>query len=140
MAERVGLVKPAVDAHTLGINSLAELLRDCGYEVVLGPAEVAAALDDIKYQAQRRKVVDWVTAENLTRLGVSYRLDPGQAAALVGFLLHELLNNKLLAHQGGPPCGVLFRRPARGLRQNRSRIPRPSQDIFRRGNGCPDSG
>ncbi len=108
MAERVGLVKPAVDAHTLGINSLAELLRDCGYEVVLGPAEVAAALDDIKYQAQRRKVVDWVTAENLTRLGVSYRLDPGQAAALVGFLLHELLNNKLLAHQGGPLRGFYF--------------------------------
>ncbi len=108
MTERVGLIKPAVDAHTLGINSLAELLQSCGYEVVLGPADVAAALDEVKYQAQRRKVVDWVTTENLTRLGVSYRLDPGQAVDLVGFLLHELLNNKLLAHQGGPLRGFYF--------------------------------
>lgn len=108
MTERVGLIKPAADAHTLGLNSLAELLQACGYEVVLGPAEVTGALDEVKFQAQRRRVIDWIVAENLTRLGVSYRLDPGQAADLVGFLLHDLLNNKLLAHQGGPLRGFYF--------------------------------
>lgn len=28
-------IKPSLDAHTLGINSAAELLRDCGYQVIL---------------------------------------------------------------------------------------------------------
>lgn len=108
MMERVGLLKPAVDAHTLGINSLAELLKDCGYEVVFASAELAEALDNVKYQAQRRRIIDWIKAENITRLGVSYRLDVNQAVDMVGYLLHELLNNKLLAHQGGPLRAFYF--------------------------------
>jgi hypothetical protein len=51
-----GFIKPAADAHTLGINSAAELLRDCGYEVLVADHLVEIAMNDYKYE-QRRKVV-----------------------------------------------------------------------------------
>lgn len=108
MGERFALLKPAVDAHTLGLNSLSESLKSCGYEVVLAPPDIAQALDGVKYQAQRRKVAEWVQGERITRLGLSYRLDPQQGQDLVGYLLDEFLNRRMLVHQGGQLRGLYF--------------------------------
>lgn len=108
MGERFALLKPAIDAHTLGLNALAESLRSCDYEVVLAPEEIAQALDGVKYQELRRNIAEWVQREKITRLGLSYRLDPSQGVALVGYLLDEFLNRKMLAHQGGQLRGLYF--------------------------------
>lgn len=108
MGERFALLKPAVDAHTLGLNSLGESLKSCGYEVIVAPVEISQALDGVKYQAQRRKVAEWVQKEKVTRLGLSYRLDPQQGQDLVGYLLDEFLNRRMLAHQGGQLQGIYF--------------------------------
>ena len=32
---RYAFLKPTLDAHTLGITAAADLVRDCGYEVLL---------------------------------------------------------------------------------------------------------
>lgn len=108
MIERFALIKPAIDAHTLGLNTLAELLRECGYEVVLSPPAIAEAIGQIKYQSQRRQFVEWLQEQNISHVGVSYRLDPEQAVELVGYLVHELLNGRMFAHQGGPLRGFYF--------------------------------
>ena len=55
-----GFIKPALDAHTLGVNSAAELLKDCGYEVIIADDEIAIALNDYRHEINRKKVVDWI--------------------------------------------------------------------------------
>ena len=42
--ETFGLVHPAVDAHTLGISALAQLLRDCGCRVCTGDHDLCTAM------------------------------------------------------------------------------------------------
>ena len=68
---RYGLIKPALDAHTLGINSAAELLRECGYDVLFADDSVAEAMNDYKHEVRRRLVVDWNRKKNINRLGLS---------------------------------------------------------------------
>lgn len=108
MIERFALIKPQVDAHTLGLHSFAELLKDCGYEVIFAPSEMSKALEQVRYQSQRRSIVEWLQKEEIVRLGLSYRLDPRQGKDMVGYLLDELLNSKMLVHQGGPLRGFYF--------------------------------
>ena len=118
MMERVGLLPPAVDAHTLGINSLRSCSKTAAASC-LRLGQLHETSDNVKYQAQRRRIIDWIKAENITRPGVSYRLDVNQAVDMVGYLLHELLNNKLLAHQKGTPFALFIspgcQKPAAGL-------------------------
>lgn len=46
--ETFAFIKPYSDAHTLGINSIAELLKDCGYEVVVGDEKIENIVNDIR--------------------------------------------------------------------------------------------
>ena len=103
-----GFIKPALDAHTLGVNSAAELLRDCGYEVVIADDETAIALNDYRHEINRKKVVDWILKNKITRVGISYRLDKDDAVNMVGYLLEELKSHNLLKYQGGPIESISF--------------------------------
>ena len=98
---KYGLIKPAIDAHTLGINTAAELLRDCNYEVIIADASIAEAMNDYKHEIRRKIVVDWIKASKINRLGLSYRLDQEDAVNMVGYLVGELKKTRLLKFQGG---------------------------------------
>ena len=50
---KYGFIKPAIDAHT-GINSAAELLRDCSYDVIIADDLVAKAMNDYKHETKER--------------------------------------------------------------------------------------
>ena len=41
-----GLVKPLVDVHTLGLSTIANLLRDCKYKVYIAPDSINEAMDN----------------------------------------------------------------------------------------------
>ena len=43
-------IKPSLDAHTLGVNAAAELLRDCGYSVIVGNESIQNAMNEFKYE------------------------------------------------------------------------------------------
>ncbi len=103
-----GFVKPSVDAHTMGINSAAELLRDCGYTVIVAGDPVAGAMSDYQHEPRRKTVVDWIAAHKIQRLGISYRLDQGDAVNMVGCLLEELKKAGLMKFQGGPVESFFF--------------------------------
>ena len=105
---RYGLIKPALDAHTLGINSAAELLRECGYDVLFADDSVAEAMNDYKHEVRRRLVVDWIRKKNINRLGLSYRLDQEDAVNMVGYLMEELKKERLLKFQGGQIEYIFF--------------------------------
>lgn len=101
-------LKPSLDAHTLGVNAAAELLRSCGYEVVTGDVDISQVLNDIRYQTNQEKLIDWLRGNNITHVGMSYRLDEAIAVHMVGYVLYALKEHQMLASQGGPINGVSF--------------------------------
>ena len=105
---KYGFIKPAIDAHTMGINSAAELLRDCGYDVIVADDLVAKAMNDYKHELRRKIVVDWIITNKIEKLGISYRLDQDDAINMIGYLLEEMKNAKLMKFQGGQIETIFF--------------------------------
>lgn len=103
-----GFIKPALDAHTMGVNTAAELLRECGFEVLIADERISMAIGEYRHEASRRKVLDWILANNISHLGISYRLDKDDAVRMVGYLLEELKSSNLLSYQDGPIKHIYF--------------------------------
>ena len=101
-------IKPSLDAHTLGVNSAAELLRECGYEVIIADEVISKAMNDIRYEENRKVIINWIIKNKVSRVGLSYRLDQNQAINMVGYFMKELKSGKLLSYQGGPIKTVFF--------------------------------
>jgi len=101
-----GLVKPALDVHTLGMMAVAQLLQECGLRVVVAGDQVNEAVG--RPEGDLEVLEQWVREQGITRLGFSYRLDPQQGAALFGRLVHKLERRRLLAEGGGPVLGLCF--------------------------------
>lgn len=94
-SETFGMIKTLMDAHTMGINASAALLRDCGYRVVISTPQVEEALEKINVDSMHRIIVNWIKTNNITRLGISYRLDPNTAVDIVGRLVRLLKSEGL---------------------------------------------
>lgn len=103
-----GLLRPAIDAHTLGLISVGQLLDDCGYRVVVAGADVCEAAGTPERPESTALVERWIRHHHITRLGFSYRLDPPDGADAFGRLLRQLERRGLLAAKGGPLLGVYF--------------------------------
>lgn len=106
--DRFAFIKPSLDAHTMGINSIAELLKECGYEVIVADEATERIMNGIRHEANKRKLVDWILDNGINHIGISYRLDQDMAVALIGHLMNTLENSNLLSYQDGPIKTVLF--------------------------------
>ena len=89
MTDVFGFVKPLVDVHTMGIFTMANLLRDCGYKVLIAPDDVSQAVEDIHKLNNYSLVKRWILENHINRLGFSYRLD------------EHLKGDKMLLEDGG---------------------------------------
>ena len=58
-------LKPAHDAHTLGIQSAASLLQDCGYTVIRAGDRQELALSYINADRAKEDIVDWIRRNKL---------------------------------------------------------------------------
>ena len=58
-----GFIKPANDAHTLGLQSATELLRECNYQVIIAEPRIQEALSNYREAAARRVIIDWIRTE-----------------------------------------------------------------------------
>lgn len=105
---RYGFIKPALDAHTLGINSAAELLRECGYNVIVADEEVEEAMNDYIYELKRKVVVDWIVSNKIDFLGISFRLDENIAIDMLGYFIEEFKKYELFSFQGGHIKSIFF--------------------------------
>ena len=85
-----GLIKTLVDAHTMGINAAASLLRDCGYHVLISPRQIEYAMERISAESSQQTILEWIRENRISHLGFSYRLDPDSAVDLLGRLVHIL--------------------------------------------------
>lgn len=74
-----GFVKPYVDAHTLGVSSMAGLIRESGYEAHICPTKVSKAVEDVNDPESFAVIKQWILQKGITSIGFSYRLDPADA-------------------------------------------------------------
>lgn len=106
--DKFAFIKPSLDAHTMGINTITELLKECGYEVLIADDVIEDIMNNIRYEINQQMLVEWILENKINNLGISYRLDQDTAVTLIGYLANVLKNNDLLFDQGGPIKLVLF--------------------------------
>ena len=97
-----GFIRPEIDVHSLGISTVSKLLEDCGYEVIIGDADIAMAVARISKLDNISLVLRWINLHRITRLGFSYRLDPSNAQLNFGKVVYLLREKKMFKDQGGP--------------------------------------
>lgn len=103
-----GLLKTAVDVHTMGISTIANILHDCGYKVLIAPSEIMEALNDPQKINNQSLISYWIRSNNIGSIGFSYRLDPIDGVTYFSWLYNILKNEKLLAEDGGSIIQISF--------------------------------
>ncbi|NLC39440.1 MAG: cobalamin-binding protein [Clostridiaceae bacterium] len=101
-------IKPANDAHTLGIQSATSLLEGCGYDVIHAGEQLELALSHISEERARAEIIDWINRNKINRIGITYRLDKADAQRIFGYFVEELKRKQMLASQGGPVDALFF--------------------------------
>lgn len=103
-----GFIKPEIDVHILGMSTMANILRDCGFMVKIAPPDVMHAIEDIKKLNNSTLFTKWAKDNNINVLSFSYRLDPREGMDLFCSLYSNLVNNNLLSQDGGSIQLVTF--------------------------------
>jgi hypothetical protein len=124
MAERFGFLKPSVDAHVLGLTTIADLINDAGGSVALAPADVCRACDRPEGERESGSIERWIRDERIQRLGFSYRLSPEDGVALYARLARILERRFLFADMGGPVRALYFAGLPEACRLAREQVPR----------------
>ena len=97
-----GFLKPLVDVHTMGVYTIINLLKDCGYTVHFANDNVNKALENIQGINNYGLVKKWIIDNGITRLGFSYRLDPNEGCDYFMSLLSILESDNMFSAKGGP--------------------------------------
>ncbi|MBU4199881.1 MAG: cobalamin-binding protein [Verrucomicrobia bacterium] len=121
--DRLGLIRPALDAHMLGLVSVAQMLADCGYPSIFADASVCEACNSPEDIGHSNRIREWITAHRITAIGFSYRLDPQDGADLFSRFLHQLADHNLLHTRGGPIRAVYFAGLPETCKRVRKRYP-----------------
>lgn len=108
MKKIYGLIKPALDAHTLGINAIKGFLAECGETVVVADRELSIAVNDLHSQKNQEIFSEWIVSNKMTHLGVSYRLDSKDAQDIMRKIIDTLHTKRLFAHEGGNVEKIYF--------------------------------
>ena len=103
-----GFIKPLVDVHTMGVYTMANLLRDCGYKVYVSNDDVNEAVEQIYKINNYSLVKSWIVKNGITRLGFSYRLDPVEGCDYFLSLFHHLKDDNMFADNGGQLQQIFF--------------------------------
>lgn len=121
--DRLGLIQPALDAHTLGLVSVAQILANCQYTVVMANASVCEAGNSPDNIGHFARIRAWITANRITSIGFSYRLDPQDGVDLFTRLFRQLDNHGLLHARGGPIRAIYFAGLPETCQRVRNRYP-----------------
>lgn len=97
-----GFIKTKVDVHTMGICTMANLLRDCGYRVVIGNDEIGEALEKLQKLNNYSRLKHWIVVNHINRISFSYRMDPQDGCDYFMTMYELLRTDNMFAEQGGP--------------------------------------
>lgn len=96
-----GFVKTKVDVHTMGIYTMANLLRDCGYKVVVAKDDIGEAVEHLQKVNNYSLFKHWIEVNGINRIGFSYRMDPQDGCDYFKTMYELLKADNMLAEQGG---------------------------------------
>ncbi len=96
-----GFIKPEIDVHILGISTITNILRDCGFTVKIAPPEVMKAVEDIKKVNNSSLVAKWLKDNRINIIGFSYRLDPQEGCNYFCSFFNQISDLKLLRKDVG---------------------------------------
>ena len=96
-----GFLKPLIDVHTLGVSTISNLLRDCGYKVFVAADKENEALQHIHKLNNFSLIQRWIQDNNISCLGFSYRLDPIDGSDYFLSLYEHLVSSKMFVEEGG---------------------------------------
>jgi len=96
---RYGLLKSGLDAHTLGLSHLSQLLNSCGIASIIADAKICDAVDEIEVPDKYALLRKWLCDNRITHLGFSYRLDPSQAVRTFLRLMERLSQDDDLSRE-----------------------------------------
>ena len=108
MKDVFGFIKPLVDVHTMGVYTMANLLRDCGYKVYVSKDDVNEAVEQVHKINNYSLVKRWIVENSITRLGFSYRLDPKEGCDYFMSLYMHLKGDNMFQEQGGQLTQIFF--------------------------------
>lgn len=103
-----GFLKPEIDVHILGMSTMASILRECGFKVVVAPTDVMKAVEDVSKINNASLVVKWLRDNNIEVLSFSFRLDPKDGCNYFCRLYSLLKEYHLLNVEGGNIREVSF--------------------------------
>jgi hypothetical protein len=106
--DRLGLVHPAIDVHTLGLSSLEQILSDCGIAVIIADAAVNEVVGRTGDAGSARVIRDWIMGNHITAVGFSYRLDPDDGFRLFSNFMETLDLVHANAADGGSLRSIFF--------------------------------
>ena len=108
MNDVFGFIKPLVDVHTMGVYTMANLLRDCGYKVYVSKDDVNEAVEQIQKINNYSLVKRWIMDNGISRIGFSYRLDPKEGCDCFMKLYAHLRADNMFKEQGGQLVQIFF--------------------------------
>lgn len=106
--DRFAFLHPAVDAHTLGIASIENLLTDCGLRSILASQEINEAAGRAAEPNSARILRDWIKGNGISAIGFSYRLDPRDGLQLFSAFVDALRSSRSFAAEGGTIKALFF--------------------------------
>ena len=104
----IGLAKPRLDAHMLGISRVDELLQACGFKTVIADEGVCEALCNPAEAGNSSLIRKWLRVNRIGILCFSYRLGADNAVEIFQKLMYQLQFHGLLAKDGGAIKAVYF--------------------------------
>jgi len=104
----IGLVKPRLDAHMLGISRADELLQACGFKTVIADEGVCEALCDPADANNSSLIRKWLRVNRIGIFCFSYRLGATDAVEIFRKLMYQLELHGHLAQGGGAIKAVYF--------------------------------
>jgi len=108
MSDVFGFIKPLVDVHTMGIYTIANLLRDCGYKVIVAKDDINEAVENLRKVNNYSLLKHWIGSNNINRIGFSYRMDPKDGCDYFMTLYEQLKSDNMFIEQGGPIKEISF--------------------------------
>jgi hypothetical protein len=107
-SDRFGFLHPSVDVHTLGINSIEQLLAECGIMARRASPEINEAANRAADPASARALRDWIKGNGITAIGFSYRLDPEDGLRLFSAFVDALMLSRSFVAEGGTIKALFF--------------------------------
>lgn len=96
-----GFIKTKVDVHTMGMYTMANLLRDCGYKVIIATDDISEAIEKLNKINNFSLFKHWLEINNINRISFSYRMDPQNGCDYFMTIYEMLRSDNMLSEQGG---------------------------------------